>query len=222
MIRGIVILAALAFGGLCYAQQTDCKVLLPALTGSYSGDCKKGLANGTGTAQGRDLYEGHFFKGLPDGKGIYKWANGSYYDGEWKKGKREGRGKYVSGDSTVTGFWRDNKYLGEKSVPAYKIMLNRNVARYTITKTVEAGNGVAIRILLGGSDNSEIGDFTLAYTSGTEFRNIGTYGIQNTSLPLDVTIRYRSWNQLHSAQYDVVFEFTINDPGTWKVVLTNM
>jgi hypothetical protein len=79
-----------------------------------------------------------------------------------------------------------------------------------------------IKVLLGGSDNSEIEDFSLAYTSGSEYRNTGTYGIQNTTVPVDVTVRYRTWNQLHSAQYDVLFEFTILDPGTWNITLINM
>lgn len=28
-------------------------------------------------------YEGDFKKGKADGKGIYNWANGEVYDGEW-------------------------------------------------------------------------------------------------------------------------------------------
>jgi len=28
-------------------------------------------------------YEGDFIKGKADGKGIYHWANGEVYDGEW-------------------------------------------------------------------------------------------------------------------------------------------
>ena len=39
------------------AQET-CKVLKPEISGSYLGDCKKGLANGKGIARGTDGYEG--------------------------------------------------------------------------------------------------------------------------------------------------------------------
>jgi hypothetical protein len=47
-------------------QGTDCKVMLPGISGKYSGGCKKGLAHGTGTAQGMDTYVGKFRRGLPD------------------------------------------------------------------------------------------------------------------------------------------------------------
>ncbi len=204
------------------AQQADCKVNLPAISGSYTGECKKGLANGVGVARGVDSYKGEFFKGMPQGKGVYTWANGNYYDGEWKNGKRDGSGKFVAGDSVKTGFWKADVYQGVRQGPAYKINLNRSVARYGFIKTVEPGNGVKIKIMLGGSDNSDIEDFSLAYSSGTEYRVGPVYGLQNVSLPLDVTVKYRTWNQIHSTQYDVVFEFIIFDPGTWSVVLTNM
>ena len=45
-----------------YAQQTDCKVTMPKLSGTYTGGCKKGLAQGKGIAQGVDRYEGQFYK----------------------------------------------------------------------------------------------------------------------------------------------------------------
>ena len=30
-------------------------------------------------------------------------------------------------------------------------------------------------------------------------------------------VRYDSWNQFHTVQFTVIFEFTINDPGLWDV-----
>jgi hypothetical protein len=212
----------LIIGSHVYAQQSSCLVKLPQISGQYSGECRKGLAHGQGLSRGIDTYEGDFFKGLPNGKGKYTWANGSYYDGDWKNGVREGIGRMVSGDTVVSGYWKADLYKGAKKMPSYTILLSRNVARYSIIKSVESGNGVLVKILLGGNDNSEVEDFSLAYTSGSEYRNAGIYGIQNSSVPVDVTIRYRTWNQLHSAQYDAVFEFTILEPGTWKVTLTNM
>jgi hypothetical protein len=205
-----------------YGQQEGCKVLLPGISGAYVGECKKGLAHGKGLAQGTDRYEGHFSKGLPEGKGVYKWADGSWYDGEWKGGMRNGHGKFVRGDSIAEGFWKADSYQGKKPVAPYKIQANRNVQRWTITKSVELDTGVRIKLMIGGQENSEVEDFTLAYSSGNEFKNVGTYGIEHASVPLDVTIRYTTWNQLHSAQYDVLFEVTITEPGTWNITLVNM
>jgi|PlaIllAssembly_1097288.scaffolds.fasta_scaffold467121_1 hypothetical protein len=222
MIKYVLAVIFLISGIYGSAQETGCKVKILEISGSYSGECKKGLAHGHGIATGIDQYEGDFFKGIPEGRGKYKWANGSWYDGEWKNGMRNGEGKFVSGDTVIQGYWKADKYQGKVRTASYRIVVIRNVARYTITKSVEAANGVTIKVLLGGTDNSEIEDFSLAYTSGSEYRNTGTYGIQNTSVPLDVVVRYRTWNQLHSAQYDVLFEFTINDPGTWNVTIINM
>jgi len=131
-------------------------------------------------------------------------------------------GKYVSGDSIVDGFWKADRYQGKKPTPPYKIATNRNIQRLSITKGIEAGNGVKVKLLLGGADNSEVNDLTLSYSNGSEYRNIGTYGIENTSVPLDVTIRYTTWNQLHTAQYEVLFEITFLELGVWHVTLTNM
>ena len=222
MIKFICTLVFLVSASYTLAQQSDCTVKLPSIAGTYSGECKKGMAHGKGIAQGIDHYEGQFFKGLPEGIGVYKWANGSWYEGEWKSGLRNGQGKFVSGDSVISGYWKADIYKGKVRTASYKVMVSRNVARYTVTKSVESGNGVKIKILLGGNENSEIEDFSLAYSSGSEYKNVGTYGIQNASVPLDVTVRYRTWNQLHTAQYEILFEFVILDPGTWNVTIINM
>ena len=124
-------------------------------------------------------------------------------------------------DSVVTGYWKDNRYQGKELKLPYKITNSRNISRYTITKTVDPANGVIIKILMGGSDNTEIEDFSLGYSSGSEYRNANTYGIQNVSLPLDVVIRYRTWNLLHTVQYEALFELTIFDPGTWNIAISN-
>ena len=77
-------------GNLIYGQESDCKVILPRLSGTYKGECKNGFAHGNGLAQGIDRYEGEFRKGMPEGRGVYRWSDGTFYDGSWKKGLREG------------------------------------------------------------------------------------------------------------------------------------
>ncbi|MCK7532484.1 MAG: hypothetical protein MZV63_16355, partial [Marinilabiliales bacterium] len=51
--------------------------------------------------QGVDNYSGNFRFGLPHGTGIYTWANGSRYEGNWSKGMKDGAGKMVTRDSCL-------------------------------------------------------------------------------------------------------------------------
>lgn len=73
----------------------------------------------------------------------------------------------------------------------------------------------------GGVDNVDIEAFTLAYSSGDEYRSGNIYAIQHLTFPVIIKITYRTWNPLHQSQYNVSFEFTINDPGSWDVTLYN-
>jgi hypothetical protein len=219
LILSIMLLIA---GGLAYGQNSDCKVLMPQISGSYSGDCKKGLAQGKGIAKGVDTYEGRFDGGLPDGKGIYTWADGSTYNGQWKGGLREGPGTYIKGDSVVSGYWKANKYQGKKQIPSYRVTAQQNVTRSTFSKGIDPGNGIRVRLLLGGSENPEVDNFSMATNSGSEYRNMSVFGLQNCTMPINVTIRYSTYNQLHTIKYDVLFEFTISDPGSWDINITTM
>ena len=120
MIKYVMAVVFLISGSYGFAQETGCKVKLFEISGSYTGDCKKGLAHGHGIATGIDQYEGDFFKGFPEGHGKYKWANGSWYDGEWKNGMRNGEGKFVSGDSVIHGYWKADKYQGKMRTASYR------------------------------------------------------------------------------------------------------
>jgi hypothetical protein len=74
---------------------SGCKVLEPDLKGRYEGECKGGLAQGNGKAQGRDRYEGAFRNGLPEGRGLYVWKEGDNYEGDFVAGRRTGEGVYL-------------------------------------------------------------------------------------------------------------------------------
>lgn len=102
--------------------QSDCQVELAAIKGEYTGDCKKGMADGEGKAKGQDTYEGEFKKGVPHGMGTYSWANGNVYTGEFKKGLKDGKGKLLiqlPGGQTKEqiGFWSEDEYIGENESP---------------------------------------------------------------------------------------------------------
>jgi len=221
MLKKLSLILLLIPGYYVYAQQSDCKVIKTEISGTYSGGCKKGLAHGEGVAQGMDRYEGQFSKGLPSGKGIYRWANGIYYDGKWKKGMREGEGKMVYSDSVVYGIWKEDKYMGKKTIEPYKIISSMSVSRSTFTKSADRNPAVKIRIKQGGLDNISVEDLTLSYDSGSEYRSGNYYGLENVRFPVNVKVKYRSWNQLMTTQYNVIFEFVINQPGSWDVVIIN-
>jgi hypothetical protein len=207
------------------AQESGCKVLVPAIADSYSGGCKNGLAHGKGIAKGIDTYEGQFSEGFQDGTGTYTWADGKVYKGLWEKGLKEGKGKLIyhlaKSDSIVSGFWKNDHYAGDKFIPAYRIVRSMGVVRTNFRKISEKGSDVAIKILIGGKVNSDIEEFAMAYDTGNQYQTGSRFGIQNALFPLEVKITYRTWNQLHSTQYDVIYEFVINDPGIWDITINN-
>jgi hypothetical protein len=224
--RTLAALCMLVFcsGALLFSQE-NCSVLVKELEGSYAGDCKKGMAHGMGQAQGIDSYKGRFSKGLPHGTGTYTWSDGRIYEGEWSKGLRDGEGTMtypIEGkDSVSAGLWKDDIYKGKIVVPAYKVTRTSGVARSSITKSSDVGSGFRLGITLAGRSNSDLEDFSMVCGSGSEYQSGSYYGIQDAAVPYSVMIRYRTWNNLHSTQHDVVFEFTINEPGSFEVSLSH-
>jgi hypothetical protein len=151
----LIFLCSVIFGS-SYAQNPDCKVLLDSIKGSYSGDCKNGKADGTGTAIGTDTYAGEFKNGLPEGKGKYTWANGDYYYGGWKKGLKEGKGELhlpVNGeDSAIFGYWRKGVYSGQYE-SAFKILNNSSdIGRVEVNKIRGGKTSITVSVenLIGG------------------------------------------------------------------------
>jgi hypothetical protein len=125
--------------------QNDCEVLLETISGEYSGGCKKGLADGEGTAKGVDSYIGEFKKGLPHGTGTYTWANGDVYVGEFKKGMKEGKGKLTVnlGDGQKKdqdGYWAKDKYIGLSKNPYEIVTRTTGVLSIRITETDNPAN----------------------------------------------------------------------------------
>jgi hypothetical protein len=154
------LLTALFFSfSIFHANSQDCKVEIPALQGKYEGDCKKNLADGSGKATGEDAYEGGFKAGLPHGKGIYKWKNGSWFDGYFKNGVKEGEGvmHYVSptnSDSVIKGFWKNDLYAGEYEKP-YKVHMKTYMVA-SVSVKLDKGRqakevAIALESVSGGS-----------------------------------------------------------------------
>lgn len=205
-----------------YAQE-GCKVIVENIQSSYTGECKNHLAHGKGTAKGIDTYTGIFRKGLPNGKGIYNWSTGEYYEGEWLMGKREGVGEYhyfINGkDAIQSGVWKKDRYIGLVIVPPI-IKLRQNISDVKINKTGD-GNQVLIKIMKAGTNNTAITDLMMNGNSGTEFRYGGYMGYESVIFPFVCKVLYSTPNTFRTADYDCALEFEISEPGRWEVRLEN-
>ena len=205
------------------AQNAECKVILPALAGQYSGDCKKGIAHGNGVAQGIDHYEGQFMKGLPDGKGTYTWADGSIYRGEWQKGLRHGEGEMIYTGTGITekGYWKLDKYAGKELIHPYTVNRKDNLLSYSIRKVNGDGNDVMVKLFMKGQINTHVRNLYIATNNGSQYKSGLHTGIQNVYYPFDLKVTYTTNNPTSRSSFDVVFECTINEPGKWEVILNN-
>ena len=124
---------------------------MDAIKGTYTGDCKEGKANGKGKSAGTDEYEGEFINGYPDGKGMYIWKDGHYYDGSFKKGKKEGEGNMyyesVSGDdSIITGFWKKDKYFGQYEKQFIVISSTNQINRVQCSLVDKKGSDIIFKV----------------------------------------------------------------------------
>jgi hypothetical protein len=187
------------------AQNTDCKVSLDSLKGTYEGDCKNGKAEGKGKATGTDTYDGDFKNGLPEGLGKYTWKNGNYYYGAWKKGLKEGKGQlhgFENGtEKLVTGYWKKDKYIGQYENPYKIISTTTEIGRVEVRNMSKKGSSISVTVK-GLNDNmgNSINNSPVNITVMTDFQILkGSYNSRsNTKLTnADVTI-FR----------DVVFPFT--------------
>ena len=76
---------------------------------------EKDLRHGKGFERypNSNSYYGYFKMGKADGKGVYTWANGEVYDGEWVQGLKHGYGIWrgLHNDSYI-GEWKESKAQG--------------------------------------------------------------------------------------------------------------
>jgi hypothetical protein len=107
----VAILALACFATSLRAQASvKCTVLDPELKGSYTGDCREGLAEGYGEAIGTARYKGEFRAGRKHGKGVKSWPSGDRYEGDFVEDRKEGSGTYAWGPRSA---WAGEKYSGQ-------------------------------------------------------------------------------------------------------------
>src|SRR5260221_6029878 len=96
--------------------QSKCLVIDPELQTSYSGGCKDGKAEGSGTARGSAVYVGEFREGRKHGRGVKTWPWGDRYEGGFADDAKHGSGLYTwgersafAGDRYEGGFTNDRR-----------------------------------------------------------------------------------------------------------------
>jgi hypothetical protein len=220
LFTGILLMSA--FVSIIFAQD-ECKVLLPRIGVSYTGLCKKGLAEGQGEAIGVDHYKGEFKKGYPDGVGTYKWQTGETYVGEWSKGLRDGEGKYTfkyqDRDSVIAGEWKNDKYMVVKALSPYVIEYRNGIGRITCIRT---GDRPYVRYVFSRSD--VVSDLTLQGSSGMENINASAYntftGYEQVTFPFKGIVKFNAPSALMTSTMACELRLTINQPGAWVVTIS--
>lgn len=194
----------------------DCEVDLEAISGSYEGDCRRGKAHGEGKAQGTDTYTGEFRKGMPHGEGTYVWANGNTFVGEFDDGVKEGEGKLTikrdsKADSVVTGFWEDDKYLGQYKDPYQVTSRSSEIQRIIFRRMGDNPNQIGVnfnreiqggRLILDKAPNQQTGN-----------------GWINIDFPFDANVEaaVKTTQGTGTGYRNVSFEFEIYQPGNWDI-----
>ncbi len=140
----------------------NCNVTMDSLKGSYTGECKKGLAHGKGTAIGIDSYIGEFKSGYPNGEGKYTWKNGNTYEGSWVNGMFEGFGIYnyrnsLDSSKVVSGYWKKGTYIGIYEKPYLVSLITNNISDVNVRKlnNIVSEITIIVKSNSGGASNIE-------------------------------------------------------------------
>ncbi|MEN6453498.1 MAG: hypothetical protein ABFD10_04500 [Prolixibacteraceae bacterium] len=192
-----------------------CHVLIPEISGSYEGECKKGLADGMGKATGVDQYEGEFKKGYPNGKGKYTWKNGDNYEGEWKKGVRDGYGLMTINmepkDSIITGYWLENTFVGQEKFP-YKVnQKSINIVNIRFSRLGQEKNQIEV-VFNENSKPVPVFGFNVTELIG-HYANITKTDFSKTLNSIIFPFR----GEVNADSY--YFDFTINQNGMWRITI---
>ena len=101
--------------------QKDCIAIYKGQNLKYQGECKKGKAHGEGVIDDDIYYRGMLKNGIFHGVGELVMKDGDIYKGQWKRGKKDGKGILIGRSDIVTGYWSQDDYIG-KYKSGYKLL----------------------------------------------------------------------------------------------------
>ena len=207
------------------AQDSNCKVLMVSISGSYEGECKKGKAQGYGKAKGDHSYEGEFKKGRPHGEGTYNWSEKHWYKGSFNNSLKNGYGEMHSNllgeDSLLIGYWRNDHYIGEEDLDDYEISENRNLEKVSVSLRNKEGASLRVKILRDKSLNANVRNIRVNSSSGHGRKGSSSIVYENIEFPFHFSISYDTPNRTASSTISVSAVFIINTPGQWEIKLEN-
>lgn len=212
-------------------SQYDCKVLVDNLKGQYNGDCKRGLANGEGSAKGIDTYIGKFKKGLPNGFGVYTYENGSNFIGNFSKGLKDGYGLHniitEAGDLVQDyGLWMaDSLIVPNDSKALFKVNLSKGIKIVDpkITRGVSTKNQVWINFQVDGvldnsvtMGNAEISDGKKIDTRERSLNTLVAFD-EIKEFPVTIKLKYQIRKTDQPFMVDCQTEIILFTPGLWEI-----
>jgi hypothetical protein len=225
MYKKVLVSLALVLGATLVTYSQACKVELAALQGSYEGECVKGVAEGKGTARGKDIYIGEFKKGLPHGRGVYQWSTGETYFGDFKKGQRDGLGVFTyfenGREKSQKGQWKIDRFIMEDIRASYHVREEFGIFNQRAVRSDDGGTVMFYFEQKGQPDKTvKFKDFKI---SSGEFRDV-TQRSQNTmvmfdkieTFPVVIRIEYSRKSLDTFLDVNCVFEIELYEQGIWE------
>jgi hypothetical protein len=161
--------------------------------------------------------------GYPNGSGKAEYLDGTIYIGDWKSGQKNGKGTiYLKVNGKVVGrqgIWENDVMQKEILAPPYKVITQRNLTRLRIFKQGEGNSVWFYPNSTGGVASLE--SIQLSGNSGKEVIFSPKYGYEDVNFPFLGSIKYMAWNKLRTAQFLILLEIEIYQPGNWVVEIQN-
>jgi len=201
-------------------NKKECEVIMQGLNDTYEGECKKGIANGEGTASGElGHYKGSFKKGFPNGEGKLTYGEETYYEGEWKYGKRHGEGQMVfNKDSAQVGYWEDGEYIGKYRYE-YKVTETFGPIRVSIKKLDDVGDKIDIIFVRNGMRTLQ--DVVTMNSQGDSgvYQEGQFMGYQGVAYPFQGALTGEVKNLMHTTNNLIRVRYDIYHQGHWQLVI---